>query len=125
MSTHPIDQSPGGSMESEARPVRNGDECTVVAYDERCQNLSADVRQLSPSLREFLLALAPGDAVEVLLDDGRVVRTRVRGPGPWELGGHAWVVLLHGFRGGYNLARCRPAEWAGWTRRLPAGERAA
>jgi hypothetical protein len=113
-------------MENERRPARNGDGCPVVAQDERRQNLSAGVRQLPPRMREFVLALRPGDTVEVLLDDGRVVRTRVRDPGPWEMGGHTWMVLLEGFVGGYNLGRCRPADWRGWTRRLQAaGERAA
>jgi hypothetical protein len=102
-------------------PRRNGDGCPVVAHDENRENRGMRLSQLPQGLRVALQRLEPGDQVEVLLDDGRVVRTEVRDQRPWELAGGQWLVSLVGFVGGYSLARCRPLGWRGWTRRAQAG----
>lgn len=58
-----------------------------------------------------LIRLEIGDSVDVLLDDGRIVRTTVRGPVA-DLSGHysAWV---EGITGSYALHRIRRA--GGWA----------
>lgn len=57
------------------------------------------------------LALKPGDAVDVTLDDGRTERRSVK-YAPWQLGDGRWVVGLSGISGGYDLGRVVPAPQA-------------
>lgn len=95
---------------------RSGDGCPVVAVHTSRNALRLGVRDLPPALAADLPALQVGASVEVLLDDGRVVKTTTRSA-PWEIGSGDWLVQLVGFVGGYNLGRLRPPGFA-WERRL-------
>lgn len=60
-----------------------------------------------------LNALAVGDAVDVLLDDGRIVRTAIRVAGATSIGRpETAMVWLRGISGGYAAGRVRTA--GGW-----------
>lgn len=50
-----------------------------------------------------------GTPVDVVLDTGRVWRTKTRSE-IWELGHGARVVMLEGYRGGYLVERCTVQE---------------
>lgn len=101
----------------------NGDGCIVVAVDR-------DVRRrkiawedaLNATQRAQLVLLNLAQEVEVLLDDGRVIRTRTRSV-PFNVNGRDddVLVLLDRFVGGYSITRLRLPDWAwDWTVRLPA-----
>lgn len=92
----------------------------VVALDHSLDLPGLDTDRLPPGLVRDLIALPVGSPVEVLLDDGRVVATTVRHPAT-DLHG-TWVAWLQGFTGCYLLARCRPAGWAYWSKRLDRTE---
>lgn len=122
---------PHGYRVDEEYRRRDGDGCTVVAVQgldapQGRKLLSLGVQDIPTSLRNTLETLEPGASVEVLLDDGRVVATTTRST-PWPVAGRQrggrmvgqdYLVQLVGFTGGFNLARCRPPGWAGWTTRL-------
>ena len=56
------------------------------------------------------MMIKSGTAVNVLLDDGTIWRTRTRSE-PWQLGHRQWVVALEGRAGGYALDRVTEAGW--------------
>lgn len=94
--------------------------CRVVALDHSLDLPGLDTDRLPPGLVRELIALPVGSPVEVLLDDGRVVATTVRRTAS-DLHG-TWVAWLQDFTGCYLLARCRPAGWAYWSKRLDRTE---
>lgn len=76
----------------------------------------------SPAWRRRLSGLAVGEEVDVLLDDGRIVRTTLRAvdrDGLLERAGPWWVVWLVGFGASYAAGRVRPA--GGWWRTRGCG----
>jgi len=67
--------------------------------------------------RARLEALAPGAEVDVLLDNGEIVRTTMRGTRLREMARHRTPQLqvwVHGIVGSYAASRIRPA--GGWWR---------
>lgn len=111
---------PHGYRLDPAGVPKQGRSCRVVALDDSRDLLSLDTDRLPPGLVRELRTLPAGSPVEVLLDDGRVVSAMVRRTAT-DLHG-TWVAWLHGFTGCYLLARCRPAGWAHWAKRLDRGE---
>lgn len=93
---------------------RDGDGCRVVALNED-RALQRVTWHVPGDVHRAMLALQPGEQVEVLLDDGRVVETTTRsevwGPRDSEL------IQLDGFRGGFSVQRLRPLGWR-WSKRL-------
>lgn len=72
---------------------------------------------LAKRWRDRLSGLAVGGEVDVLLDDGRIVRTRIRGlrkDGDGRLDGSRCCVWVEGITGSYAAGRVRPAD--GWWR---------
>ena len=63
-----------------------------------------------------LRALELGALVDVLLDDGRVVRSSLRVPVPSDHDGPRCLCWVVGIRGSYAAGRVRPA--GGWRRQL-------
>jgi hypothetical protein len=59
-----------------------------------------------PPIPDTLTRLPSGSTVHVRLDDGSTITTRTRSD-PWQLGHGAWVVMLDGRTGGYDLSRVR------------------
>ncbi len=73
-----------------------------------------DWTMTAEATRRQILELGAGDGVEVLLDDGRIVRSTVRHAAverPWHT-----LIWIDGITGGYSAARCRPAGWRWWGR---------
>lgn len=52
------------------------------------------------------LSIRTGDKVTITEDNGSITETVARSE-PWQLGHGAWVVLLQGRSGGYDLTRCQ------------------
>lgn len=75
---------------------------------------SGSARPPVPEDARDLRTLTPGERVDVLLDDGRVVRTFVTHP-PEDLSGdgEGWAVWVRGIRNTLTLAQVRsPGGWA-------------
>lgn len=63
--------------------------------------------------RDKMAALGAGALVDVLLDDGRIVRTKLRWP-VTDASQNRFTCWVEGIQGSYALGRVRPAD--GWWR---------
>lgn len=70
-----------------------------------------DWSKVAPATRAKILALQIGDGVEVLLDNGDIVRSTIRHPTSVQTSrqASAWI---EGVSASYAASRCRPAGWA-------------
>lgn len=62
------------------------------------------MRRTADRVEDWQLALAPGDRVAVVMDQGEEREFTVRSE-PWQLGHGTWVIGLEGRSGGYMLSR--------------------
>lgn len=78
-----------------------------------------DWSKVTPKTRAKILALEVGEGVEVLLDNGEIVRSTVRHPARVQTPAQA-MIWVEGISGGYAASRCRPARWT-WRLRGASG----
>lgn len=64
--------------------------------------------RLDRLVEEWNAACPVDTAVEVTLDDGKIMKSRTTTPA-WVMGGHSAMVTVDGISGGYMLSRVRKA----------------